>query len=219
MSDKKTEERRERRAAARRNQILDAAAEVFAEKGFARATTKEIADRADVSEGTIYNYFQAKEDLLIGIVGRLAESQALALVIKPEMIEQALAMSPRDFLNTMLRARHGFVLQDNHLAMLQAVTAEVLINQEFAARYYRQLLEPAMGLLEQHLQARIERGEVRQVNASLVARFLFAFELGMLGFFVLGDPLIQAEWHSGTMREAMVDFFLNGLESESAEQG
>jgi AcrR family transcriptional regulator len=219
MSNKKTEDRRKRRAAARRNQILDAAAEVFAEKGFARATTKEIADRADVSEGTIYNYFQAKEDLLIGIVGRLAESQALALVVKPEMIEQALAMSPRDFLSTMLRARHGFVLQDNHLAMLQAVTAEVLINQEFAARYYRQLLEPAMELLEQHLQARIERGEVRQVNASLVARFLFAFELGMLGFFVLGDPLIQAEWQSGTMREAMVDFFLNGLESGSAEQG
>jgi len=217
MSNKKTEERRERRAAARRSQILDAAAEVFAEKGFARATTKEIADRADVSEGTIYNYFQAKEDLLIGIVGRLAESQALALVVKPEMIEQALAMSPCDFLNTMLRARHGFVLQDNHLAMLQAVTAEVLINQEFAARYYRQLLEPAMGLLEQHLQARVECGEVRSVNVPLVARFLFAFELGMLGFFVLGDPLIQAEWQGDTMREAMVDFFLNGLQDESAE--
>jgi AcrR family transcriptional regulator len=216
MSDK-AEERRERRAAARRNQILDAAAEVFAEKGFARATTKEIADRADVSEGTIYNYFTAKEDLLIGIVGRLAESQTLALVVKPEMIEQALAMPPRDFLNIMLRARHGFVLQDNHLAMLQAVTAEVLINQEFAARYYKQLLEPAMGLLEQHLQARIERGEVRPVNAPLVARFLFAFELGMLGFFVLGDPLIQTEWQSDMMREAMVDFFLNGLKDESAE--
>jgi AcrR family transcriptional regulator len=218
MSDK-AEERRKRRAAARREQILDAAAEVFAEKGFARATTKEIADRADVSEGTIYNYFQAKEDLLIDIVGRLAESQALALVVKPEMIEQALAMPPRDFFNTMLRARHGFVLQDNHLAMLQAVTAEVLINQEFAARYYKQLLEPAMKLLEQHLQARIEHGEVRPVNAPLVARFLFAFELGMLGFLVLGDPLIQAEWQSDTMREAMVDFFLSGLEDASAGQG
>lgn len=213
----KAADRRERRAAARRNQVLDAAAEVFAEKGFARATTKEIADRADVSEGTIYNYFTTKEDLLIGIVGRLAESQALALVIKPEMIEQALAMPPRDFLSTMFHARHEFVQQGNHLAMLQAVTAEVLVNQEFAARYYRQLLEPAMGLLEQHLQARVERGEVRTVNAPLVARFLFAFELGLLGFFVLGDPLIQAEWQSDTLMEAMVDFFLNGLKDESSE--
>lgn len=218
MSDK-AKERRARRAAARRNQILDAAAEVFAEKGFARATTKEIADRADVSEGTIYNYFAAKEDLLIGIVGRLAESQALALVVKPEMIEQALAMPPRDFLSAIFHARHEFVLQNNHLAMLQAVTAEVLINQEFATRYYRQLFEPAMGVLEQHLQARVERGETRPVNAPLVARFLFAFELGLLGFFVLGDPLIQAEWQSDALMEAMVDFFLNGLKGESSEQG
>ena len=218
MSDK-TEERRKRRAAARRNQILDAAAEVFAEKGFARATTKEIADRADVSEGTIYNYFQAKEDLLIDIVGRLAESQELALAINPEMIEQALAMPMRDFLDVMYRSRHEFVLQDNHLAMLQAVTAEVLIDQEFAARYYGQMLEPVMGLMEQHLQTRIARGEVRSVNVPLVVRFLLAFNLGLLGFFVLGDPLIQEEWQSDTMIETMVDFFLNGLKDESAEQG
>ena len=217
MSDKKTEERRERRATARRNQILDAAAEVFAAKGFARATTKEIADKADVSEGTIYNYFQAKEDLLIDIVGRLAESQALALAISPDMLEQALAMSMRDFLGVMYRSRHEFVLQDNHLAMLQAVTAEVLINQEFAARYYRQLLEPVMGLMEHHLRTRIARGEVRPVNVPLVVRFLLAFNLGLLGFFVLGDPLVQAEWQSDTMVETMVDFFLNGLKDESSE--
>ncbi|MFL7790868.1 MAG: helix-turn-helix domain-containing protein, partial [Anaerolineae bacterium] len=42
---------------ARRNQILDAAAAVFAEKGFHRTTTKEIASRAGIAEGTIYNYF------------------------------------------------------------------------------------------------------------------------------------------------------------------
>ena len=128
-------------------------------------------------------------------------------------------MPMRDFLGVMYRSRHEFVLQDNHLAMLQAVTAEVLISQEFAARYYEQLLEPAMGLMEQHLQARIARGEVRSVNVPLVVRFLLAFNLGLLGFFVLGDPLIQEEWQSDTMLETMVDFFLNGLENASAGRG
>ncbi len=51
----RTAARRERRIAARKEQILDAAAQVFAAKGFHRATTKEIAEAADVSEGTIYN--------------------------------------------------------------------------------------------------------------------------------------------------------------------
>lgn len=42
----------------RRTQILRGAAQVFSEKGFYQATTKETAQAADVSEGTIYNYFK-----------------------------------------------------------------------------------------------------------------------------------------------------------------
>jgi AcrR family transcriptional regulator len=218
MGQSKAAGRRARRAAARRSQILDAAAEVFAEKGFARATTKEVAERADISEGTIYNYFDSKDDLLIGIVARLAESQDLALAIRPEMIDQALAMPVRDFLNTMFNARQAFVLQDNHLAMLQAVTAEVLINKAFAARYYEQLLGPAIDLMERHLRARIAQGELRSVNVPLVVRFLLALNLGMLGFFVLGDPLIQTEWQSDELVEAMAGFFLDGLVNRPTEQ-
>lgn len=44
-----------------------------------------------------------------------------------------------------------------------------------------------------------------------MARFLLAFNLGLLAFFFLGDPLIRAEWQSDTLIETMVDFFLNGL--------
>ena len=54
------EERRARRAKERRQGILEAAARVFARKGFEKATTREIAQEADVSEGTIYNYFASK---------------------------------------------------------------------------------------------------------------------------------------------------------------
>ena len=60
--------RRERRVAARRAQILEAAEAVFAAKGYHGATTREIAQAADVSEGTLYNYFANKRDLFIGLM-------------------------------------------------------------------------------------------------------------------------------------------------------
>lgn len=47
----------------RREQILEAALDVFAEEGFEGATTKEIAARADVTHGLIYFYFPSKDDL------------------------------------------------------------------------------------------------------------------------------------------------------------
>ncbi|MCX8062725.1 MAG: TetR/AcrR family transcriptional regulator [Anaerolineales bacterium] len=214
MREERSPTRRERRIEARKIQILDAAARVFAEKGFHAATTKEIAEAADVAEGTIYNYFESKEDLLLGIMSRLAESQSLALFTQSELLEQTLEMPSHDFLALIFRLRHSFVVEDNHLAMLRAVLSEILVNRKFAERYYKELIQPMISLWEQYLQTRIEREEVRSVNVSLVVRFLLAFNLGMVGFYALGDPLICREWQSDTMIETIVDLFLMGLKNE-----
>lgn len=58
---------------AERKERIDAAAiEVFAERGFAAATTAEIASRADVAEGTIFRHYPTKKAVLIGVLGPLA---------------------------------------------------------------------------------------------------------------------------------------------------
>jgi TetR/AcrR family fatty acid metabolism transcriptional regulator len=51
----------------KRERILRAAIEAFSEKGYAEATISEIAGRAEVANGTIYGYFENKEDLLLSI--------------------------------------------------------------------------------------------------------------------------------------------------------
>src|SRR5690242_4289039 len=60
--------------AARRTQILDAATTVFAEKGFHRATIKDIARLAGIADGTIYTYFASKTEVLLAILHRLNET-------------------------------------------------------------------------------------------------------------------------------------------------
>jgi len=59
-----TAERRAREKAQRRQEILDAARQEFFERGFHRPTVDDVAARAEVSKGTIYLYFESKEDLL-----------------------------------------------------------------------------------------------------------------------------------------------------------
>jgi AcrR family transcriptional regulator len=61
----------------REAELLDAAAEVFREKGYHEASSAEIAERAGVVEGTIYRYFSTKRELLIQVVERAYE-QAIA---------------------------------------------------------------------------------------------------------------------------------------------
>ena len=67
FTDLGTAERKEREKRNRENQILDAAEEVFAEKGFRNTTIDDIAERAELSKGTIYLYFKSKELIYTGI--------------------------------------------------------------------------------------------------------------------------------------------------------
>jgi AcrR family transcriptional regulator len=58
------------RAAERREQLLDCAADLFARLGYARATTSELARSAGVTEPIIYRHFKSKRDLFIALVAR-----------------------------------------------------------------------------------------------------------------------------------------------------
>ena len=67
--------RRERERMMRRDEMLQAAQAVFAEKGYAQATIDEIAHRAEFGKGTLYNYFPGgKEDILYAIFDELYDT-------------------------------------------------------------------------------------------------------------------------------------------------
>jgi len=209
MVNERTAARRERRIAARREQILDAAARMFAEKGFHRATTREIAEAADVSEGTIYNYFASKNDLLIGMMTRMGESQ-----VPPEMFEQGILDDAREFYVALLQRRHVLVRQNK--SILQAVLSEILTNQEMRERYNEQIVEPYLSMFEQYLRAQVEQGQMRPVDVALTTRYLFALNLGLLGMLILGDPLLQSKWESDELLESLAGFIFDGLEPQEA---
>jgi AcrR family transcriptional regulator len=69
------------------DQILEAAARVFAERGYAGATTNHIAERAGVSIGSLYQYFPNKDAILVALHARHMES---ASEVVKEMMEEAL---------------------------------------------------------------------------------------------------------------------------------
>ena len=194
--------RRERRIAARKAQILDAAATVFAEKGFHRATTKEIATTASVSEGTIYNYFDSKADLLIGIITRLAELEHL-----DEELADALQSDVRDFFTTVFRQRMGLVQHKDKT--IQAIMPEVLVNPALRERFYQQFARPTTALLEQYIQARIELGHIRPLNVPLAVRAVQGMFVGLVILRILGDEQLLSGWDE--LPEVLATLIFDGL--------
>ncbi|OGO61881.1 MAG: hypothetical protein A2032_05505 [Chloroflexi bacterium RBG_19FT_COMBO_49_13] len=194
--------RRERRIAARKSTILYAAGRLFAEKGYHRTTTKDIAEAADVSEGTIYNYFISKDDLLFGIMTELTESGKLG-----EQLQSSYLEGPREFLLTILQQRYEFLQKNGD--MLQAVLSEILVNPELRRRYYEELIIPSQELLEHHLRERIERGQIRLIDPSIAARILLAMLSGLFILQVVGDSVIRSEWE--TIAQLLTDILFEGV--------
>jgi AcrR family transcriptional regulator len=65
--------------ATRRQQILDTAAAVFAEKGIASTTVRDISEQVGIYSGSLYHHFKSKEEIVAGILEPVVASQVAAL--------------------------------------------------------------------------------------------------------------------------------------------
>ena len=187
---------------ARREQIVEAATRVFAQKGFRRATTREVARAAGVSEGTIYNYFEDKDALLMAILERLNETERRA-----EDFEEGMATDFPGFLKEYLRRRMSLIWENREV--FRVVLSEMLVNAELRELYLRQVVEPTMRIAEENFRSRMEQGEVRETDAPLAMRSVAGAVLGVLVLGLLGDEEVGSR--SDEVPDVLAGLLVHGL--------
>lgn len=206
--ERDTATKRQRLKEQREAQILDAAARVFARNGYARATTREIAAGAGVSEGTIYNYFHSKRDLLIAMSSRLAM----------ESLEQLDALPPREDVKAYVLAlvRDRFDLLLKNIDLVRALMPEVLVDDDLRAAYIDGVLSPAISYLGEYIENRAEVGIFREVNTHVVARAMIGSVMSF-GFLWLQQPSELEQIPREEIISEVVGLFLDGLRLRPAE--
>lgn len=187
----------------RRRQILMGAAQVFAEKGFHKATTKEIAQAAGISEGTIYNYFANKRQVLIAMVELIA-TQSLKSIIADHPPKD-----PKEFLTMIMRDR--FQLAQERGYLMAPIMAEIFADADLRQEVYQQIAVPIASHLEQYVQAHIASGRFREVNPMIITRaFVGAMMLNFAVKLSGVDPRYEGT-SADTIIEELVSLFLDGL--------
>jgi|SRR5712691_544469 len=189
--------------AARRNQILDAATKVFGEKGFHQATIKDIAREEGIADGTIYNYFENKMALMLGILDRLNETPE-----RGEHFSEAIHGDIRAWASAYIKHRYG-MFNPEVLKIFRAVLPELLINTELREVYMQRIVEPTYALAEQYFQRWIDAGMVRAVDPALTLRLMSGIFLGPLMLRLLGDPELEKRWEE--VPDLLTDIILDGL--------
>jgi len=115
--------RRERRARETRQRILTAAFELFVERGVDGATVEEIAERADVARGTVFNYFPSK-DTLCGSIGSLMMDRVQEAMERDEVA----GLSAGEKITRAMRLMTEFPVKEPHRfreVMLRGMSAAV----------------------------------------------------------------------------------------------
>jgi AcrR family transcriptional regulator len=189
----------------RREQILDAAIRVFAQKGFTRATNKDIAREAGITPGLIYHYFESKEAVMKAIIESRSPLGMLRS-LPPETLE----LPPETFLPFLLKQVLGIVEGEDFVRLIRVFLPEIIHNPEMLP-IGASALQQALGFLVNYLTSKVESGQLRRSDASLTAQVLLG---SMVGFVlrrqILRDPVALLLTQE-QIANAIVDNVLYGL--------
>lgn len=203
---------KERIKAERADEILEAAARAFAQKGYERATIKEIAAAAEVAEGTIYNYFQSKRDILISILERLiTESMRQVLEYAPKDMES----DPKNFLRTILRERLELIRRNREL--IHAIFTEVHQDSHLRQQFFRGIILPLVSHFERLLEAYSRAGTCRPLNPVAVTRAIMGLFLVFHFLVLTGVDEQLAAIPPEELADDWAELFLYGLLNTSQE--
>ena len=166
----KNEPRFERRKDAQPGEILHAALELFVEKGYATTRLEDVAQRAGVSKGTVYLYFDSKEDLFKSVI----RSGIVRAIEEAEKLVSGFDGSSAELLRQIYAGWWQNIGGTKLSGIPKLMISEAQNFPELARFYYEEVIERGSRLFARTIDRGIERGEFRRVNVDYTVRAMVA---------------------------------------------
>jgi AcrR family transcriptional regulator len=197
--------RRDRRIHRQKEEILQAAGSVFSEKGYASATIHDIAIKADIGDGTIYNYFPGKREILLTIASKQTEA-INQLFVSTEKVE-----TPEDLVQIVQKSFDIMLEQSSYTRIM---ISEALIDDEFLNQYVLERLRNVVLFTKAFIEERVKSHEFRLVDPELAARAFVAAFAGLILPALRGIAPSPSSKQRRKMAETLVSIFAYGLLTE-----
>lgn len=189
------------RGTSKRERILRAAVDTFALNGYFNAKVSDIAKAAGVADGTIYLYFDGKEDLLITIFREHTRNYLLSLER-----ELATISRPDDRVRAAIRHHLETLGRDRALAVVSQV--ELRHSLKYMSLFSQQEVADYLGILRKIVEHGQAEGVFRRnLHSVLVAKAIF----GVLDEMVTSWILSEKEYDPAAQAEQVADLLLTGL--------
>lgn len=190
--------------------ILESATKVFAEKGFEKSRTADIAKEAGVAEGTIFRYFKSKKDLLIGLVIPLITKFFRPLVLNSA--EKIMAKKNDQPVEEVLKEVYldRMRLVDKNFPLIKTIMLEADHHPELLEVIREKIAPQVVERIDSFMKSYVDEGTFRELDIRRMTRTLLSMLAGYIllsksfpDLFEEGDPEEEAEF--------LADLVLNGF--------
>ncbi|MBN2239534.1 MAG: TetR/AcrR family transcriptional regulator [Dehalococcoidales bacterium] len=200
------EEKKERITRQREEQILDAALEVFSEKGFGAATIPDIAGKAGLAVGSIYNYFPNKRELFVAVIKNFILNAPMMNLID----EMPNGNLPETFIKILYNRLS--LLEAEDISHIPFLMSEVQRDPELKELWYREMLEPFITKMENVYRKLSYSGDQDNISTVMTVRMVGGFILGFLMFKIMeGEHSPVNTLPREKVAEYMRGFLLHGI--------
>ncbi len=197
-----------RRPDARPEEILEAAVEVFGERGFARTKLDDVARHAGVSKGTLYLYFESKDALFRAMMRQRLEAK----IASAEELVRGWTGSSADLLRAYVTMHWATMNQPQNVRIVRLVMSELVNFPELAKWYYQEGIMRMRGVIERILARGVATGEFRNTsNPAFTARLLQLLCAQTAQFREYLQPFDPTPIASEAMLDGLLDLYLHGV--------
>ena len=184
----------------KRKNILEAAIRIFARNGYFNSRVSEIAKEAGVADGTIYIYFQSKEEVLAAI---FEEALQQFIAISKETLKEV--REPAKKLETIARLQLKYLGSNRDLAMVFQI--EFRHNIMFMERFSKTRLRDYFAIIQEAILDGQESGLFRNINSKFATKLFF----GMIDELVTSWLISGKDYPLEDAAEPMTRVFVNGI--------
>jgi AcrR family transcriptional regulator len=200
------EERKEQITEYRRKQILEAALDVFSQKGYGEATMPDIAKEAGVAVGTIYLYFPSKRDLLVSVANTYVVTEPFM-----DLLGKSGKVDEKTFILSVIENRLNWGFEN--IERILFVFTEILRDPELRQQFSEQVLASVLQFPEAFFKAKIASGDFRRINHRLIVRAMVGMVIGFIVLRKLEGEKSPAEGMPlPKLAAELADFVLEGLQ-------
>jgi len=190
----------------RKAQIINAAQDVFTQKGFNEARMDDIADETGLSKGALYLYFKSKDDLIIAILDRMFQRE-LKQMENLDSDGIGAAETIRKMTDTVTKDILGFMRLAPIVYQFLALAFRNKYVQKALKTYINRYIEMLTPIIEQGIKS----GEFRKVNAREVAIAMSAIIEGTLLLWVYDRNMVEPARHI----QSGVKLLLEGVQARA----